>query len=432
MKNKLLSLFFYLFLFLTNTLFAQEFKGIIEFTSQDRILILSPHPDDEAIGTGGVIQKALKKGAEVKIVIFTNGEHNELAFIVYKKRVILKKKEFILLGEMRRKETIQAMELLGLPKENIIFLGYPDAGTMAIFTKYWQDMPPYRSLLTHITNVPYPECLSYNAPYKGESILKDLEKIILDFKPTKIFVSHPIDTNKDHRSLYLFLQVALWNLEGKIEKPAIYPYLIHVVGWPKPRGYHPELELLPPKRLENSGISWYRVDLSEEEVRKKYEAILLYKSQVKPYPIYLPTFARKNEFFGDYPVIKLLREKEKVYWYDSIYGCDAENLFIKLHLKRRIAKDLGINIYIFGYNKDVEFAKMPKFRLSINISGLHIKEKKQTLFIKEIDLNYENKGKTILLKIPFSILGNPNYILTSISSRAISFKETAWRLIDIE
>ena len=41
-----------------------------------RILILAPHPDDECLGTGGLIQQALAKGAKVKVVFITNGDNN--------------------------------------------------------------------------------------------------------------------------------------------------------------------------------------------------------------------------------------------------------------------------------------------------------------------------------------------------------------------
>ncbi len=39
----------------------------------DRILIFAPHPDDEVLGSGTYIQRAIKNGAEVKVVLMTNG-----------------------------------------------------------------------------------------------------------------------------------------------------------------------------------------------------------------------------------------------------------------------------------------------------------------------------------------------------------------------
>jgi LmbE family N-acetylglucosaminyl deacetylase len=214
------------------------------FKKDERILILAPHPDDEVITCGGIIQKALKAGAQVKVVYLTNGEHNELAFIVYEKRITFRQGEFIYLGKLRQKEATRAMDFLGVPEKNLVFLGYPDYGTFEIFCKYWRTATavtakPFRDRLTRISSVPYKDNPSYGTKYYGENVLSDLTKLILDYQPHKIFVSHPADVNVDHKTLYLFLQVALSELEGRIAKPIVYPYLVHCLGWPKPRHYHP-------------------------------------------------------------------------------------------------------------------------------------------------------------------------------------------------
>ena len=80
------------------------------FKKNERVLILAPHPDDEVIGCAGVIQQALKAGARVKVVYLTNGDHNELAFIVYEKRIVMRRGEFIHMGQIRQKEAIKAAE----------------------------------------------------------------------------------------------------------------------------------------------------------------------------------------------------------------------------------------------------------------------------------------------------------------------------------
>ena len=42
---------------------AQDIKPMQDFNNNDRILILAPHPDDEVMATGGIIQRALKAKA---------------------------------------------------------------------------------------------------------------------------------------------------------------------------------------------------------------------------------------------------------------------------------------------------------------------------------------------------------------------------------
>ncbi|MHB8276233.1 MAG: PIG-L family deacetylase, partial [Candidatus Humimicrobiaceae bacterium] len=57
-----------------NDIYVNNFDPI---SSDDKILILAPHPDDEAISSAGIIQKALSAGAKIRIVYLTNGEYNQ-------------------------------------------------------------------------------------------------------------------------------------------------------------------------------------------------------------------------------------------------------------------------------------------------------------------------------------------------------------------
>jgi LmbE family N-acetylglucosaminyl deacetylase len=435
--------------------FAEGLQVMPEFTKDDRVLILTPHPDDETIGTVGVIQKVLKAGAKIRVVFYTNGDNNELAFIVYEKRLTFRKREFLHMGEVRRREAMAAMTFLGLRHHEIIFLGYPDFGTMEILTKYWGEVKPFKTLFTRVNEVSYPGTLSFHAPFVGESILKDIKTIILDFKPNKIFVSHPADTNRDHRSLYLFLRIALWDLQNQIKQPELFPYIIHVIGWPTPRGYKPDLEITPPKDLR--GFLWHNVPLAEEEMKTKHDAIEFYKSQIKYSPSYLFTFARKNEIFSDLPVIKLKNQNaEEITWQSIRLSCDNDvrdqdsqketnspnpasayalkggNLLIKIPLRSNLYKNFGVYVYLLGYSKQTDFSQMPKLQLSINTFGLHIKDKKQPLFIKDIQLKHERNA--IILKIPLSKVGNPDYILSCIRKHPgpLPLDETAWRVIEME
>ena len=432
--------------------FAVEIQPLAPFTKDDRVLIMAPHPDDETIAVAGVIQRAKKAGAEIKVVCFTNGDHNELSFIVYEKRLTLKSGEFIHMGEVRRNETISAMKSLGLGGQDLVFLGYPDFGTMEILTKYWGDAKPYKSLLTKQSRVPYPDCLSPGAPYVGESILSDIEKVLLDFRPTKIFVSDPVDSNRDHRALYLFMHIALWDLEGKMPGPEVYPYLIHVIGWPMPRGYHPELSIDVPEQLKDNAVSWRTLALTGAEVEAKRDAISLYKSQIEYAPSYLFTFARKNELFGEYYPIKLRdnksgetdwqqttlpsvggeKEDEKSYIKGLAYAEKNGEFLIKMFLSRKISFDFEVVISLLGYRKDRDFSSMPKVSLNVGAGGLRLKEKKQSVFIKDVRLDYQNDSP--VLKIPLKVLGNPSRLLISVNAHKteLPFDETAWRIIEFQ
>ncbi len=425
----------------------------------DRILVLAPHPDDEAIGTGGILQEAISRMLPTKIVYLTNGDSNELAFIVYEKRLVFKRSGVIAMGNLRRQEATNAMTALGLPADDLIFLGYPDAGTLNIFTQYWgATATPYKSLFTRVRQVPYNQSLSAGAPYVGESILRDLEKILLDFKPTRIFVSHPMDNNQDHRAFYLFLKVALWDLGSRIPTPEIYPYLIHEARWPLPRGYHPDLALTPSDQIKNSDIHWFDWDLTVPQIEKKRQTIAFYKSQVEYNPPYLFTFARKNELFGDYPPIVIKDNPNgHIDWqsiealqhihvasvdeesraqpvFDSLsYARQDGFLYVRIMPKAWNDKLLGMNLYLLGYRRGLPFSYMPKYHLKISFSKfVDVFEKGRRVFVK--DMKVMREGKAIVIKFPLASLENPHYILSSARSYLNNspVDRTAWRVLSLE
>jgi LmbE family N-acetylglucosaminyl deacetylase len=430
------------FCFLQEKIFAQkldryntppDIPRIEPITKDDKILILAPHPDDETLGAGGIIQEAVKAAADVRIAYLTNGEHNQLAFIVYEKRLVIKQKALIEMGKLRQREAIAAMGLLGVPEEKLIFLGYPDFGTLMIFLRYWGDVKPFKNMLTRVSRVPYDNALSPNAPYKGEAILWDIESILRKYKPTKIFVTNPVDTNRDHKALYLFLQVALWHLKDQIPEPKVYPYVIHCYSWPKPRRYHPSLYMNIPKALRNSQISWASHGLSPEEVQKKHQAILLYKSQYSDSGFYLNSFARQNELFGDYPIIDAARprplevSKAKIVAYAMV----EDSLLINIYM-RETENRHRFYVNLAGYNQDVEFSQMPKIK--INVDGKRVNVLDRGRFIRRAGLEVAQKRRSVTIKVPLEMLGEPNYILASadIHQDIFSADLNTWRVIKVK
>lgn len=425
---------------------AQEFgiNALEPIKKNDRILILAPHPDDETIGCAGIIQEALKAGADIHVVYLTNGDHNEFAFIVYKKELILTKGEFIQMGELRKKEAVKAMKLLGLNETELVFLGYPDFGTFNIFKDYWQSERPFRDFLTRISSVPYKGGLSYGAPYKAENILDDLERVLRLYNPTKIFVSHPADVNVDHKSLYLFLEVALADLDWELPRPKIYPYLIHCVGWPLPRHYRPELSLSPPKKFLDSPIRWSEYKLSAVELEKKYQAILSYRSQTASSAFYLLAFARKNELFGDYPQIKLVLParsgesnklallKKRFFSFFKLadreaglkegipgelgkfnYSVEDSTLSIRIRKTKETAdRRVTAAFYLFGYSYGTPFAQMPKLHIITKYKNFRVFDGKKEINPQGVVLDLSRKD--LILKVPLKVLGNPDFILSAV------------------
>jgi LmbE family N-acetylglucosaminyl deacetylase len=275
----------------TSTLFRPQ----LELQPNDRILILAPHPDDDILSNAGLIQQALDKGIPVKVVLFTVGDYNETSFALYRKEITLDSTEALRLGETRREEALAAQGVLGVKPEQVTFLGFPDGGGLAIFTKHWGNSQPYRALLNNQTQVPYTFAQSFNAPFKGESIVADIEKVIRDFQPTKIITSHPGDVHPDQQTLPLYLKVALWDLAGEI-KPEVYHFITHYGRWPQPRGYQPEHPLDPPAQFDINN-RWHILPLTAEQREKKLQALQAHKTQWGSGKPYLESVVRANELW---------------------------------------------------------------------------------------------------------------------------------------
>ena len=84
------------------------------------LVLFHAHPDDEAIGTGGTIAKAVKDGHRVVLVTATRGENGE-----YPEGFLA---EGETLAERREQEMADAVDVLGIARH--VFLGYRDSGMM--------------------------------------------------------------------------------------------------------------------------------------------------------------------------------------------------------------------------------------------------------------------------------------------------------------
>ena len=269
----------------------------LAFRPDDRILILAPHPDDETIACGGVIQRAVNLGLPVRVVFLTNGDANEWSFVLYRRQPELLRGQVEAMGLVRHDEALAATQVLGLKPEQLTFLGYPDFGTLRIWLTHWGAEPPLRSMLTRVTEVPYANAYRPGAAYRGEEILADLKAVLKDFRPTKVFLSHPADHNPDHLALYTFTRVALWDLgmaPESVPLPGAHPKLARAA---RP-GIGPDADAAGPARRQGP---WWTLPLTPEEIGRKLTALEAHRTQYEASPGYLSSFVRANELFNAYP-----------------------------------------------------------------------------------------------------------------------------------
>jgi LmbE family N-acetylglucosaminyl deacetylase len=156
-----------------------------------RTLIVAPHPDDDAIGAGGLIQRAVASGARVRVVFATDGENNAWPQRVMHRKLLIRKDDRARWGAMRRGEALEALARLGVENDAARFLGFPDQ-KIAVLARAG--------------------CPKIHAA---------LKEVIDDFQPTLIVSPSSRDLHADHRALAYFVH----RIAG--ESTPIVTYVIH-------------------------------------------------------------------------------------------------------------------------------------------------------------------------------------------------------------
>ncbi len=304
------TLFFILFLFLSlgvyDLLSIQTAKAnsrhISSFNlsaSKQRILVLAPHPDDETLATGGRICQATSQGDAVAVIFLTNGDSFRRSLKKQMGPIPPKPVDFLNFGYQRQKEAEQALNILGVKKENIFFLGYPDKGLEIIWRQYRVRGHPYTSLATRKNAVPYQNTLSPGAPYIASAILQDLNKILTDFRPTEVYLPDTEDTHPDHRAAGVFGLAAILAAKQKQNdfRPQVYSYLVHAGSWQMAPLLSKNIPLVPPQKFLQRGSNWVKYPLAPLERKKKRMALREYKTQLQVIHTFLLNFDRPNEIF---------------------------------------------------------------------------------------------------------------------------------------
>ena len=185
-------------------------------SKNDKILIIAPHPDDELLSSAGLIQKGKDLNIPIKIVFITNGEGFIITFKFENPFKKISPENLIQFGEKRQQEAINTLSFLGIEKNNIYFLSFPDSHIKDL---YYQNFKKEKeSKHTKLKETNYTLSYEKNVPYKGEELEKELSSIIKDFNPTKIFYPTIKDRHNDHKFTGMFLEKIITNENLKTEK----------------------------------------------------------------------------------------------------------------------------------------------------------------------------------------------------------------------
>jgi len=203
-------------------------------------MVLAPHPDDDVIAAGGLIQRVLASGGEIAVVFVTDGENNPWPQRLLQRKIFLSDADRAAWGAMRRREALCSLARLGVGERSAIFLAFPHQGIARLARR-------------------------------GDNALSEAMRRTIDaVKPTLIVTPSTFDHHADHRAIAYYAHRAAPEAE-------IATYVVH--------GKAPDAREV------------CRIELSEHEQRKKLDAIECHESQLALSRDRFLAYARRTETF---------------------------------------------------------------------------------------------------------------------------------------
>ncbi|MGQ9495260.1 MAG: PIG-L deacetylase family protein [Thermoanaerobaculaceae bacterium] len=211
--------------------------------SHHRILGVFPHPDDEAMACGILLQRAVKVGAKVLAVFLTLGEGNTWPLRALERKWRITPKHRLKFALRRKGEALASLAKLGVPASAAKFLRWPDAKLTQMLLQNPQ------------------------APVAA------MAQLMQDFQPTHIASPVLWDRHPDHSAAASLVFAALQSARAQV-----LGYAVHVPS-------------LPPLSPE------FGLAATGEELGRKREAIAAHQSQLIFRGRFFKSFARDEEHF---------------------------------------------------------------------------------------------------------------------------------------
>jgi LmbE family N-acetylglucosaminyl deacetylase len=339
-------------------------------SAQDRVLIFAPHPDDEALGAGGLIQRAVAAHAKVLVVFATDGENNPWPQRVVERRLKIRSSDRARWGKRRRKEAQLALAHLGLPAASARFLGFPDQG----ITRF----------LLGASEIP----------------VAAIGEVLSNLKPTLIVMPSPRDVHPDHNGLSVLIRIAL----SRHKRPVrVLNYLVHARGRQTDRH---RLALL----------------LSPEEKLIKKQAILCHASQMKLSRRRFVAYAKTIETFH------ALADPAHSDAHSPIWHAAIENGALTLHIQRRRLTRPGTVIHVVI--ESIEHGSL-RWRLPLQSRSrrVHIRDTPTGAKLRQATVRVD--GKNAVVNLPIATVLPVTGVFVKLDCKLGFFDDAGWREVPV-
>ena len=221
----------------------------LDINADSRLLLLAPHPDDEALAMGGLLQRAAAVGAFVFVAFLTDGENNPWPQRAADRRWRIGPTERARWGARRRSEALRSLRALGLGPERVSFLGFADQRLTPLLV----DGDP--------------------------GFTRALRELLGEVIPTHVVSPSAQDHHPDHSALSVAMRAALATTR-RHAGIRLFEYVVH-------------------DRTQSPAGTPVRVRLGAGEIERKRRAIACHASQLIFRRRELLAFATAGEFFHE-------------------------------------------------------------------------------------------------------------------------------------
>jgi len=165
------------------------------------LMVFCPHEDDEH-PFAGLMRAMVEAGLPVHVVFYTGGDVGECErYFDGHPCDPARAREF---GTVRMEESTEALEHIGVRRDEVTFLGLPDGGSGEIWFNHLHPGNPFLDVYMAVDHSPYQGVFVPNLPYARDSVEDAVERLITQFHPAMIAVSHPDERHVDHRTANWF------------------------------------------------------------------------------------------------------------------------------------------------------------------------------------------------------------------------------------
>lgn len=212
----------------------------------EKAIIIVPHQDDELSVAGAVIGWLVEKKVDIYVCYATNGDY-----------------EFD--ADIRYKEAVNALNILGVPQDHVIMLGYPDTSNENLYEHIFyyeynkrlcsQAKHEYTYGTKNFHDFAFLEQGSHH-PYNRVFYEKDIKDVVMKLLPD-LFVVVDMDHHSDHRMLSITFEKVMGCVlkENKGYHPIVWKAFSYGTSLGAVCDYweiNMNKTLFPPTRLEHN------------------------------------------------------------------------------------------------------------------------------------------------------------------------------------